>query len=326
MRYLFLIVTFVIAYVPLAYAASFDCSKASTTVERMICANPELSKLDEDLNVRYKAELLKSTEPDLVRQKQRYWLKKRNSCKNIGCIKIRYYYRIAELTVAEREKDLKELRSRLEIPKHSKDENPTFCTRLLDSLKLWKDVTILAPIVTADTIDDPMLREYLGKCDPRKFIRHASIEPRVWNEYNLDALSEEQREDFGIHFIMTKGFRLYQTNIDNDPTDHEELILYGAGTIQEGTDVSYSEINLTDFNVIDTERCRISASAQVQDIVNITTSFVGIMKFENRSYVFDAKYYPMESLWGIRIQQWTYSPQSKLTFFEGVCNYIAKDK
>ena len=35
MRYLFLIVTFVMAYVPLAYAASFDCSKASTTVEHM---------------------------------------------------------------------------------------------------------------------------------------------------------------------------------------------------------------------------------------------------------------------------------------------------
>ena len=279
------------AYVPLAYAASFDCSKASTTVEHMICSDAELSKLDEDLNVKYKAYLLNSAEPDLVRQKQRYWLEKRNSCKNIRCIKGRYYYRIAELTVTEREKDLKELRSILEIPEHSKDENPTFCTRLLVSLKLWKDVTILTPIVTTDSIDDPMLRKYLGKCDSRKFIRHVSIEPRVWNENNLDSSSEDEREDYGIHFIMRKGFRLYQANIDNDPTGREELILYGAGTVQEGTDVSYSGINLTDFNVIDTERCRISASAQVQDIINITTSFVGLLRFENRSYVFDARYY-----------------------------------
>jgi hypothetical protein len=290
----------------------------------MICTDPELSKLDEDLSVKYKAHLLKSAEPDLVRQKQRYWLEKRNSCKNIGCIKIRYYYRIAELT--DREKELRDLRSKLEIPKYSKDKNAAFCTQLLESVKLWKDVTILEPIVTADTIDDPKLRKYLGKCNPHKFIRHVSIEARVWNEYNLDALSEDERENYGIHFIMTKGFQLYRTNIDNDPSNREELILYGAGTIQEGTDVSYPEINLTYFNVIDTERCRISASAQVEDIVNEENrSFVGLIKFENKSYVLDAEYSPMGSLWRIRIQQWAYSPKSKLTFFEGVCNYIARD-
>jgi uncharacterized protein len=324
-RYLLLIVTFVIAFIPLVYAASFDCSKASTTVERMICADPEVSKLDEALNVKYKAQLLKSDKPDLMRQRQHYWLKARNSCKIIGCIKIYYYQRIAELT--EREKELKDLRLKLEIPEYSKDKNPAFCTQLLDSLKRWKNITILTPIVTADSIDNPMLHKYFGKCDPHKFIKSVAIEPRVWNENNLDSLSEDERENYGIPFIMTRGFRLYRTNIDNDPSNHDELILYGAGVRHEWADDSDISVNLTNFNVIDTQRCQISNSAQVEDIVNEENrSFVGLMKFENKNYVFDAKYYYMESLWGVSIQQWTYSPKTKITYFTHVCNYRAKDK
>jgi uncharacterized protein len=249
-RNLILIVTLTIAYAPLTYAASFDCSKVSTAVERMICADPEVSKLDEDLNVRYKAYLTKSAKPDFIRQRQLYWLKKRNSCKNIGCIKIRYNRRIAELT--DREKELEELRLKLEIPEHSKNKNPAFCKRLLSSLKNWKDVTILKPIVTADTINDPILRKHFGKCDPRIFIKSVQIEPRIWNEYNLDSASEEERENFGSASIATKGFLLYRTNIDNDPSNQEELILYGAGRRPEWADDSDIGINLTYFNVIDT--------------------------------------------------------------------------
>lgn len=32
---------------PLSYAASFDCQKASSSVEKAICSNPTLGKLDE---------------------------------------------------------------------------------------------------------------------------------------------------------------------------------------------------------------------------------------------------------------------------------------
>jgi len=35
---------------PLAHATSFDCKKASTFVEKAICANPELADLDREIN------------------------------------------------------------------------------------------------------------------------------------------------------------------------------------------------------------------------------------------------------------------------------------
>jgi uncharacterized protein len=320
----FFIFIFFITYLPFAHTASFECSQASPGTEQMICADPEASKLDEDMSLRYKAIRAKSAKPELVHQRQGYWLKTRNSCENIGCVRIRYRKRIAELT--EREKELKELRLKLEIPDYSKDKNPAFCKRLLTDLRSWTSVTILPPIVTADRISDPRLHRYLGGCDSRKFIRSVQIDPRVWDQNNLDSVSEEELEDFGSVSIATKAFRLYRTNIDNDPSGKEELILYGAGRRAEWADDSDLGINLTYFNVIDTGRCSILNSAQAQDIINEENlSFVGLMRYQNNTYVFDAEYYFMESLWGVGIQKWTYSPRSKRTFFSHVCNYVARD-
>lgn len=38
---------------PAAFAASFDCQKASTEIEHKICDNERLSKLDEQLSSTY---------------------------------------------------------------------------------------------------------------------------------------------------------------------------------------------------------------------------------------------------------------------------------
>lgn len=72
----------------------------------MICADPESSTLDEDLRHKYDAMVTGSAESQLLRQRQRYWLKARNSCENIDCVRLEYRKRIAELT--EREKELQD--------------------------------------------------------------------------------------------------------------------------------------------------------------------------------------------------------------------------
>ncbi len=45
------------AMVPVAQAASFDCAKAKTRVEKVICADPQLSKFDEELAAAYRTAL-----------------------------------------------------------------------------------------------------------------------------------------------------------------------------------------------------------------------------------------------------------------------------
>ncbi len=59
-----------------AEAASFDCHKASSPMERSICADSELSKADEQLATAYKAALapLSETGKKAIADGQRSWL------------------------------------------------------------------------------------------------------------------------------------------------------------------------------------------------------------------------------------------------------------
>jgi uncharacterized protein len=83
-------------------AASFDCAKASTDVEKMICSDSAISQLDSDLGVAYKAAMDKAENKDLLKQEQRLWLKaKLNTCQNVGCLSDVYSQRIAQLNAIQ---------------------------------------------------------------------------------------------------------------------------------------------------------------------------------------------------------------------------------
>jgi uncharacterized protein len=79
-------------------AASFDCVKAASKIEKIICGNDELSRLDEDLNKIYKQALERSDDKQKETKEQRRWLKEaRNTCQDIGCLKTAYQERINRL-------------------------------------------------------------------------------------------------------------------------------------------------------------------------------------------------------------------------------------
>ena len=84
-------------------AASFDCKKARTEDEKAICANPELSKLDEHMAAAYKAALgLMSGDTKrnaLFRKDQAGWVKERDRCGDTAsCLKTEYASRIRWLS------------------------------------------------------------------------------------------------------------------------------------------------------------------------------------------------------------------------------------
>lgn len=86
-------------YVMNLEAASFDCKKASTKIEKLICSNETVSQYDEELGQYYKEALLKY--PDrkemLIRQ-QRNWIKWiRNSCSDPSCLATLYSARLGEV-------------------------------------------------------------------------------------------------------------------------------------------------------------------------------------------------------------------------------------
>lgn len=73
------------------YSASFDCKKASNFAEHEVCADKELSKLDDKLSALYKKV---KTAKGNWREGQLTWLKERNSCKTKPCLLIAYQTRV----------------------------------------------------------------------------------------------------------------------------------------------------------------------------------------------------------------------------------------
>jgi uncharacterized protein YecT (DUF1311 family) len=83
---------------PLSYGASFDCAKSSILVEKLICSNAELSRLDELLSVAYAQSYAISKNKTELKASQRRWLiEKRNTCADSQCIKNAYEARLYEI-------------------------------------------------------------------------------------------------------------------------------------------------------------------------------------------------------------------------------------
>src|SRR4030042_5198380 len=80
------------------FAASFDCGKAASKIEKLICSDDELSKLDESLNEVYLRALNRADIKEQAIESQRQWLKyERDVCQDAECIKKAYETRIKEL-------------------------------------------------------------------------------------------------------------------------------------------------------------------------------------------------------------------------------------
>lgn len=86
-----------------AYSASFDCAKARTPSEKLICATPELSTLDDQAAAAYRKALAgavpKAPIPkDVLQKDQRAWLSLVLAhCKDVATMREAYHMRIATM-------------------------------------------------------------------------------------------------------------------------------------------------------------------------------------------------------------------------------------
>ena len=84
-----------------SFAASFDCTKASTAIEKMICADSRLSRFDDELARRYADALSRAARDDgaRLRREQAAWLKYRDACDpaDRSCVMARYRERLKSL-------------------------------------------------------------------------------------------------------------------------------------------------------------------------------------------------------------------------------------
>jgi uncharacterized protein len=98
LKYNLVIAIFFVAFGD-SYAASFDCIKAGTASEKIICSNPVLSKLDEQMFAAYSSAKSSATNPDLLKNEQISWIKEVRGCGNDeDCVASLYNKRINQLT------------------------------------------------------------------------------------------------------------------------------------------------------------------------------------------------------------------------------------
>ena len=90
-----------------AYGPSFDCAKAESSAEELICDDADLARLDRLVSERYKAarDAARGTEgEDTLRAMQRGWIKGRDDCWKAedlrACVEDAYLMREGELVAA----------------------------------------------------------------------------------------------------------------------------------------------------------------------------------------------------------------------------------
>lgn len=79
---------------------SFDCAKAGSSQEKLVCADNDLAKLDMELHQAYLKARDASETKDVVLAEQRAWIKNRfNVCADKACLTAAYGSRIDELNL-----------------------------------------------------------------------------------------------------------------------------------------------------------------------------------------------------------------------------------
>ncbi|WP_342051562.1 MULTISPECIES: lysozyme inhibitor LprI family protein [unclassified Cupriavidus] len=67
--------------------ASFDCNKAASSIEKLICSSPETAAADKRLAGAYSAARAKASDTNALKADQNGWMKaQRNACTDAGCL------------------------------------------------------------------------------------------------------------------------------------------------------------------------------------------------------------------------------------------------
>ncbi len=226
----FLITALFITIAQLSHAASFNCAKAASKVEKMICSDSNLSRLDEEMATVYKKVLqMPSNQPDMwsdiAKDQQRNWLKYRNECQNIICLKKVYKAKLIAYKGFIADEDPSLLRHYIAKPKDIKRWDKPLCDafqQYLDSFPL-KDNYLGCGLKPSLTFKDFTFPQW-QKLDPRKY-------SDVLNQINypirftpLEMKSLTDQEKLGRLLKSEPGYELYTTKIDVDNDGKLETI------------------------------------------------------------------------------------------------------
>jgi uncharacterized protein len=220
---------------PSAQAASFDCGKASTKVEKLVCDTPAISKLDNELDKFYQDVLGKANgeQKKLLITEQKHWLKhSRNECKDETCLKLAYWSRQSELVtffeshspLYEHESDKTEAIKQVlaKAPLYPISDTP-FCRQIFDDLKQMKDVRFVDPVVQTLSYEDPALEPWTKQCQGKPPIHFSyGCDPNISGDIRgyKDAMETSGcSKGFGL-----PPFKIYELPVAGAPGKKQNII------------------------------------------------------------------------------------------------------
>ncbi len=237
---------------PTTQAASFDCKKASTQVEKLICADPELSSLDDKLSTAYHLVLAAISDKAMVKRHQSEWLKNRDTCPDKPCLKAHYEARLAALADPggrARKQELVKIMKTVNFVPHSGKDDP-FCQAFYRDFSTQTNIEHIHPLIAVQRYDDPALQPYQRKCPDLKMHKSMAFSHRDL-EVAGEPTSESDAESRAVSITTgLKNFQFFRLDVNNQPRDGEELLLYYEGVFDQrsGTHLAnraYHEVNLS---------------------------------------------------------------------------------
>ena len=95
---------FVVLWITLALAvpapvlAAFDCSRAKSNAEKLLCSNPRLAVADERMALAFRGAIHRGADRRLLMETQRDWIHDaRDVCNDVECMLKAYEERISDL-------------------------------------------------------------------------------------------------------------------------------------------------------------------------------------------------------------------------------------
>lgn len=318
MRKMFLVLMLLL-FPAAGWAASFDCGKAQTKVEKLVCNTPAISKLDDEIGKLYQATINKASEEQkqVLVTLQKHWLKHtRNVCKDEVCLKLAYWSRQAELETffepklllykheADKAEAIKQVLATapLYYSAGANSEINQFCIQMFDDLKQMKGIRFVDPVVQTQSYEDPELDKWKQRCEAKPPLHFYYVcSPNVIaNVRNYKDALETPGCDKGFGL---PPFKLYELPPEK-PTGKPLAILYADDDF--GSNVwEYSESYTTKywehikpqrggsgaagFHQIDPEKCElvflgVSASLGPRDRGG--KNYNSIIEHENQYYMF----------------------------------------
>src|SRR4029077_12842629 len=209
--------------------------------------------------------------------------------------------------------------TQLEYPDYARADqrrsDGRYCEGLLNDLKTVTNTQILQPVYQAQTIEQLAQSKKFGRCEVSALIESEEAEARIWE--SIKDLPKEERKQYVTTWTMTKAFSLYEADIDRNPKNGKELILYGGGS----TSNNGEEGGFSSFVVPNLKTCKPRCAAQVWDIVYNQDATVGVIEYRKEALIYATKYYEKEKLHSFTFQRL----MDHKPIFYSICTFTAKD-